>query len=62
MQRHVICCFLKKTNKKSNKTRSPEDFQIRVLERGHSQRKHKKEKENACGSNEKTRREKRNNR
>ena len=34
-------------------------FQIRVLERGHTQRKHKKEKENTCGRNEKTRREKR---
>ena len=31
---------------------------MRVLERGHSQRNQKKEKENTCGRNEKTRSEK----
>ena len=31
---------------------------MRVLERGHRQRKQKKEKENTCGRNEKTRSEK----
>ena len=35
---------------------------MRVLERGHRQRKQKKEMENTCGRNEKTRREKRDNR
>ena len=38
------------------------NFQIRVLERGHRQRKHKKEMENTRGRNDKTRREKRDNR
>ena len=33
-------------------------FQILVFKGGHGQRKHKKEKENTCGRNEKTRREK----
>ena len=32
---------------------------MRVLERGHRQRKQKKEKEHTCGRNEKTRRKKR---
>ena len=57
-----------KTNKavkvpnKRVKIQTMQKFQIRVLERGHTQRKHKKEKENTCGRNEKTRREKRDNR
>ena len=37
-------------------------FQILVLKGSHRQRKHKKEKENTCDRNEKTRREKRDNR
>ena len=37
-------------------------FQILVFKGGHRQRKHKKEKENTCGRNEKTRRKQRDNR
>ena len=61
MQRHVFFCLNKNLQKKwkDQKCRS---FQIRVLERGHTQRKQKNEKENTCGRNEKTRREKRDNR
>ena len=53
--------FKEKLTKKW-KDKKRRSFQMRVLERGHRQRKQKKEKENTCGRNEKTRREKRDNR
>ena len=62
MQRHAIFCFLKKNSQKSNKTRSADVAKYVFLTGGHRQRKQKKEKENICGRNEKTRRETRDNR
>ena len=49
--------FKEKLTKKW-KDKKRRSFQMRVLERGHRQRKQKKEKENTCGRNEKTRRKK----
>ena len=51
---------LKVPNKRV-KRQTMQKFQTLVLEEGHRQRKQTKEKENPCGRNEKTRREKRDN-
>ena len=47
-----------KVPNKREKTQTMQKFQTLVLKEGHRQRKQTKEKENPCGRNEKTRREK----
>ena len=51
-----------KVPNKSVQRQTMQRFQIHGLKGGHRQRKQKKEKENQCGRNERTRREERKNR